>query len=95
MTTENCEEAFGVTSEEIAQFRRISFPFVNRIYPSLIASDIVSVQPLLGPSALVHYLNYRYSKNSKTESEDSSWVIKNKKKKIWRDINEPWEQSIQ
>ena len=84
MTTEN--------SEQLAQFSRMSVPLIRQIYPSLIASDIVSVQPLLAPTGLVHYLNFRYSKNSK--SEDSSWVIKDKKKKIWRDINEPWEQSI-
>lgn len=83
MTTENYEE--------IAQFKRTSIPLIRQIYPSLIASNIVSVQPLSGPSALVYYLNYQYSK---INSENSFWAIKNKKKKIWRNINEPWEQSI-
>lgn len=46
---------------DIAEFKRISIPLVRRIYPQLIADKIVSVQPLLGPSSLVHYLRFRYS----------------------------------
>jgi hypothetical protein len=49
----------------IAEFERIAIPLVRRIYPSLIASQIVSVQPLTAPTGLVHYIRYRYSKNSK------------------------------
>lgn len=46
-----------------AEFKRISIPLVRRIYPQLIANKIVSVQPLLGPTALTYYLRYRYSQN--------------------------------
>jgi len=50
--------------QEIAQFRRISIPLVRRIYPRLIADNIVGVQPLTGPTGLVYYLRFQYSQNS-------------------------------
>lgn len=43
------------------EFKRISIPLVRRIYPSLIANKITSVQPLLEPTGLVYYLRFRYS----------------------------------
>lgn len=58
----NLKEASTGTSD-IAQFKRISIPLVRRIYPQLIANNIVSVQPLLGPTGLVYYLRFRYSSN--------------------------------
>jgi hypothetical protein len=79
------------SADDIASFKRISIPLVRRIYPQLIANKIVSVQPLLGPTGLAYYLRYRYS--SQQPINDNTWVIKTKKKKIWRDITEPWEPS--
>lgn len=42
--------------ENISHFRRISVPLVRRIYPSLIAEAVVSVQPLLTPTTLEVYV---------------------------------------
>ena len=76
------------------EFSRISIPLVRRIYPQLIANKITDVQPLMGPSGLIHYLRYRYSQNKgQLPINDETWIIKPKKKKIWRDITEPWEAS--
>lgn len=66
-----------------AEFKRIKIPLVRRIYPSLIANKIVSVQPLLGPSSLVYYLRYRYSSNKGTRRADrwkvqKRWKYENK-----------------
>jgi hypothetical protein len=79
------------TSTDVADFKRISIPLVRRIYPQLIANKIVSVQPLTGPTGLVYYLRHKYS--SQQPINDNTWTIKPKKKKIWRDITEPWEPS--
>lgn len=48
---------------------KITIPLMKRVYPQLIANKLVSVQPLLQPTGLVHYLNYRYATTSKTEQE--------------------------
>lgn len=35
-----------------------AFPLVRRVYPSLIANEIVSVQPMSMPSAELFYMDY-------------------------------------
>ncbi len=45
-------------------FDRISIPLVRRIYPQMIASDLVNVQPMQGPTGLIYYLRHQYSQNS-------------------------------
>jgi len=80
-------------SDEIASFKRISIPLVRRIYPSLIANQIVNVQPLAGPSSLVFYLRHQYSKNKGWPEE--TWTVKKKKKIIWRSIDDPFEPQSQ
>lgn len=77
-------------------FEKIKMPLIKRIYPQLIADKLCSVQPLSGPSSLIYYLRHKYSSNSKFDLEDipnPQWKIKQKKKKIWRDITDPWSPS--
>ena len=38
-------------------------PLIKKQYPKLIADKLVNTQPLSGPSALIHYLRYRYKIN--------------------------------
>ena len=53
------------TDEETAQFTRLSIPLVRRVYPQLIADNIVSVQPLSWPDMPLDWLvNYTFSENS-------------------------------
>lgn len=48
-----------------AAFTRISIPDIRRIYPQLIANNIVGIQPMRGPSPLVDiYANWIYSENT-------------------------------
>lgn len=57
------EPNFVMASEpnrEAAQFKRISIPLIRRIYPRLIADNIVNVQPLSGSDTLFDYLRHRY-----------------------------------
>jgi hypothetical protein len=57
-TTDNL---FNNTAADIAQFRRISIPLMRRVYPSLMANNLISVQPLNGPASLIYYLDYRFA----------------------------------
>jgi len=96
MTTTNWNGLEDKMSDcDIAQFKRISIPLVRRIYPQLIANNIVSVQPLAGPSILPHYIRHQYSQNKESPINNDEWIIKSKKKKIWRDIDDVWESSQQ
>lgn len=76
---------------EVAQFKRLSLPLIRRVYPQLIHDKFCGVQPLSGPSTLPYYL--RASLNRIQGINNDGWIIKPKKKKIWRDITEPWEPS--
>lgn len=44
---------------DLAAFQTITIPMVRRFYPSLIAHQLVGVQPLVGPSAHVYYNRFR------------------------------------
>ena len=37
-----------------------TFPTMKRVWPSLIANDIVSVQPMTAPSGLIFYMDYKF-----------------------------------
>lgn len=39
------------------KFENIAFPSVRKIFPSLISSDIVSVQALNGPTGQLYYMD--------------------------------------
>ena len=40
---------------------KVLFPVIRRVYPSLIANKLVSVQPLSGPTGMIYYLIYTFS----------------------------------
>lgn len=37
---------------------RLPIPMMRRVFPELLASDLVSVQPMSGPTGLVFAMNY-------------------------------------
>jgi len=45
------------------------FPKVQRMFPGLIANDIITVQPMTGPTALTFYLDYTFPSGSKDEED--------------------------
>lgn len=47
----------------VGNFDRFAFPLVRATYPSLIAHEIVSVQPMDGPVGLIFYFNILYGSN--------------------------------
>lgn len=46
---------------EPATFTRISIPLVRRIYPQLIANDIVNVQPMMNSNVADIYANWNHA----------------------------------
>ncbi len=52
---------FSATSTgDIQGLQKIMLPIVRRVFPNLIANNIVSVQPLSAPSGIIFYLKYQY-----------------------------------
>lgn len=45
------------------RLKNFKLPNVKRPYPPLVANDLVSVQPLMGPASLIYYLKHRYAPN--------------------------------
>lgn len=63
---ENTQKWFKVLDEDVrmlnvGSFDRFAFPMIRAVYPNLIATDLVSVQPMQGPSSLIFYLDTRYA----------------------------------
>ena len=40
---------------------RVMFPMIRRVFPNLIANQLVSVQPITAPTGVIYYINYTYS----------------------------------
>jgi hypothetical protein len=50
-------------STQVGSFTKFIFPILRRVFPNLIANEIVSVQPMTAPVGAVFYLDYVYGKN--------------------------------
>lgn len=57
----------AVTNER--EFRDIIIPMIRKTLPSLMANDIVGVQPMTGPSGLIFSMKAKYG----TKSVHRSW----------------------
>jgi len=56
------ESAAGTTtSGQIATLNRVILPVIRRVMPTVIANEIVGVQPMTGPVAQIHTLRVRYA----------------------------------
>lgn len=51
------------TTGDIAAFNRVAYPLIRRIFPALVANQIVSVQPMTMPTTLVFFLDLVYGTN--------------------------------
>lgn len=56
------EEALSedTTTSKIATFTTSLLPAVRRIYANLVAMDLVSIQPLGGPSGFIYWIDHKY-----------------------------------
>ena len=59
-------EASSTLSTDIADFKKIIMPLTRRIFPNLIANEIVGVQPMAGPVGLAYALRFK--------SGDNPWI---------------------
>lgn len=56
--------AEGTVSSDVAQFTPILMPLVRRVYPTLIANEVLGVQPMAMPTGFMYALTNRYIGNS-------------------------------
>jgi len=53
-------EAPGATSQgDVQGLQKIMLPIVRRVFPNLIANNIISVQPIAAPAGIIFYLKYQ------------------------------------
>ncbi|MEW6613934.1 MAG: phage major capsid protein [Thermodesulfobacteriota bacterium] len=48
-------------TSNVGTFTTFAFPLVRRIYPKLIATELVSVQPMTQPTGKIFYLDFKYN----------------------------------
>jgi len=46
------------------------FPNIRRVFPSLIANEIVSIQPMTMPKGVEFFLDYQFKKDKTEDSDD-------------------------
>jgi hypothetical protein len=70
--TENAS-AGATQAGNVATLNRVILPVIRRVMPTVIANEIVGVQPMTGPVAQIHTLRVRYADNvSATNSSDGA-----------------------
>lgn len=55
--------AEGTIAADVAQFTPFLLPMLRRIYPSLIANELLGVQPMSGPTGFIYNLTNRFVGN--------------------------------
>ncbi len=63
--------AGSTSAGSVATLNRVILPVIRRVMPTVIANEIVGVQPMTGPVAQIHTLRVRYA-DSVTNTADSS-----------------------
>jgi len=54
----------GTVSGDVQGFTNILLPLTRRVYPQLIANEILGVQPMTGPTGFIYAMRYRYTGTS-------------------------------
>ena len=69
------ESASGTTmSGNIATLNRVILPVIRRVMPTVIANELVGVQPMTGPVGQIHTLRVRYA-NSLTDNSGAGTSV--------------------
>jgi hypothetical protein len=63
--------AGGTAAGSVATLNRVILPVIRRVMPTVIANELVGVQPMTGPVAQIHTLRVRYA-DGVTNSADAS-----------------------
>src|SRR3984957_19156834 len=53
--------AGGTKASSVATLNKVILPVIRRVMPTVIANEIIGVQPMTGPVAQIHTLRVRYS----------------------------------
>ena len=64
------EAASSMAGGDVEGFAAVAFPIVRRVFGSLIANDLVSVQPMSLPSGLIFFLDFTYDRNRAAAGAD-------------------------
>ena len=54
------KEASSMAGGDVQGFAAVAFPLVRRVFGSLLANDLVSVQPMSLPSGLIFFMDFTY-----------------------------------
>jgi len=57
---QHLSEAEATATSAIADYTQTIFPVLMRVFPNLIAHDLVSIQPMAGPVGAVFYFEYKH-----------------------------------
>lgn len=49
-----------VKPTDVGNFSRLAMPLIRKVYPKLIANDLISVQPMTAPAGVIAYLKTKY-----------------------------------
>ena len=66
--------AGATASGNVATLNRVILPVIRRVMPSVIANDIVGVQPMAGPVGQIHTLRVRYADTNNATGADNDVV---------------------
>lgn len=50
-----------ITTSNVLPFTTFAYPIIRRVFPNLIANDLVSVQPMTQPTGKIFYLDFNYA----------------------------------
>ena len=50
-------------------FSKFALPLIKRVFPSMIAQQFISVQPMTAPSGLIFFMDFKYGDKSKEKDE--------------------------
>ena len=70
IVSERMDEAISTgatTTGKLGTFQKFAFPIVRRVYPQLLANNLVGVQPMQGPVSQVFYIGNSRAKGSTEE----------------------------
>ena len=81
----------GATSAgNVATLNRVILPVIRRVMPTVIANEIVGVQPMTGPVGQIHTLRIRYADtvaSNTTAGEEALSPFKNCESIFWNQNN--------
>ena len=71
----------GATSAgNVATLNRVILPVIRRVMPTVIANELVGVQPMTGPVGQIHTLRVRYSRNNECTHQQVTLILQQAKK---------------